>query len=429
MECTVQIALPRDLARLGQVVPAFLALIGTDRWLRRVEQLDDEQRSSPYRWKIVLDYHWLEMDLARQVQMLSSTGSLDEKAIDSHALASLRFADMVVRLHSELSEVGKRVLEGRLRDALKAETGFAALYLEVEMARRLMAEGWKVQWPDMEGTGQFDLLAADDRVAIEIECKSLSADAGRQVHRKDFYRFVESVASSLDTRARAQPPQVVTVTLRGRLSPNVGEQEELRRCVIEVLADDAPGANRKTQHLRVDRALLTDVLGHVEPLVNGQVSAACRRAFGPGAHVAGPLSEHGGCLVVIRSEREDDTSKPLLEAMRKAATQFTGTRPALISLQLNDLLPHELQLSHVHRRAAILSQALFNHYAQRHVHATLFSGFDAKVTPDDRFGSSGFALVNPNPHPAMDADDLHRLLTSVAAHEPPEMEGASSFTL
>src|SRR3546814_6303710 len=34
-----------------------------------------------------------------------------------------------------------------------------------------------------------------------------------------------------------------------------------------------------------------------------------------------------GCLIVMRSDRQDDPSKPKLEAMRKAASQFTGERP------------------------------------------------------------------------------------------------------
>jgi hypothetical protein len=69
---------------------------------------------------------------------------------------------------------------------------------------------------------------------------------------------------------------------------------------------------------------------------------ACVAAYGENVHVAGPMPEAGRCLVVMRSEMEDDTSKAWLEAMEKAATQFSGSRPGFIAVQFNDLATDEL---------------------------------------------------------------------------------------
>ena len=88
-----------DLGELGRAVPKFLALVGNDRWRKRVDQLDAEQRASPYRWRIVLDYHWLEMDLAHQADILLQRGDLEPVHVDSHALVSLRFASAMVNIH------------------------------------------------------------------------------------------------------------------------------------------------------------------------------------------------------------------------------------------------------------------------------------------------------------------------------------------
>jgi hypothetical protein len=414
-----------DLGELGRAVLKFLALVGNARWRKRVDQLDEEQRASPYRWRIVLDYHWLEMDLAHQAEILMRRGDLDPVQVDSHALVCLRFASAIVSIHEQLSGKGKGVLEGRLRDALKAETGFAALFLEVDLARRLMAMGYDVQWPDMEGTGQFDLLFEKGAFVAEIECKSLSADAGRQIHRKDFYRLVEYISPALDAHLQGTQQFVVSVTLRNRLSPNLGEQEELRRLVLESLALDAARTTLQTTRLRIERTPLAEALGLARPVTEDDLHAACKRIFGPSVHVAGKLSEHGGCLIVMRSEREDDSSKPLLEAMRKAATQFTGTRPAFVAVQLNELRPQELLLPHVQRRAAILSHALFSHYSQAHVNAAIFSGFNAGVLPGERFGQAGFAVMNSMPGLAVDPHVLHDVLSAVAAEQSLELSGLS----
>jgi hypothetical protein len=42
------------------------------------------------------------------------------------------------------------VLKGRLRDSIKAKTGFAPLYLELDLAQRLMDGGYDVEFADME---------------------------------------------------------------------------------------------------------------------------------------------------------------------------------------------------------------------------------------------------------------------------------------
>jgi len=97
---------------------------------------------------------------------------------------------------------------------------------------------------------------------------------------------------------------------------------------------------------------------------------ACGAAFGESTHVGGGLTEDGGCLVVVRSDRADHPSKPKLEAMRKAASQFTGERPAFIAIQEHGIEPAELMLPHVRRKAGTLSSALFGHYGADHVNAT-----------------------------------------------------------
>ena len=99
-----------------------------------------------------------------------------------------------------MSEKGKRVLSARILDALKAENGFAALYLELSLGQRLPTWDFDIELPDMEGTGQFDLLISQGAFAAEIECKSQSADAGRKIHRKHFYRFMDVLQRSGDPK-------------------------------------------------------------------------------------------------------------------------------------------------------------------------------------------------------------------------------------
>lgn len=105
--------------------------------------------------------------------------------------------------------------------------------------------------------------------------------------------------------------------------------------------------------------------------------------------------------MILRSEREDDTSKPLLEAMRKAADQVTRNGPSFIAVQFQDIEPIDLLLKHLRRRMGVLSYALFGHYGADHVNAVYFCGYSAIVLKEGLVGTPAFAVPNPKPRFAL----------------------------
>jgi hypothetical protein len=386
-----------DLDALGSYIPRFLMLVGEDRWFRRADHLDNEQKKSASRWKIVAGYHWLELAISHQSEILRTEGHLFPAFADAKTLAALHFAAAVVEVHCRLSHHGQRVLDGRLRDSLKAETGFAPVYLELDLAARLMADGYEVNFSDMEGTGRFDLEFSRDTFVGEVECKSISVDAGRRIHRKDFYRFIDALAPAWPTATDSQPATVVVVTLRDRLAADETSQIELRRAVSEALNATAP-ATITQRKFRIQQLGYAECLKGVPFDDPRAMYAACASAFGADCHVAGDLTPGGGgCLVVMRSDKADDTSKPLLEAMRKAACQFSGKRPSFIAVQFQEIEPADLMLPHLRRRMGILSYALFGQYAALHVNGTYFCGFGAVIARQGQIGTPAFGVLNPKP--------------------------------
>jgi hypothetical protein len=63
------------------------------------------------------------MAIGFQAEVLAKEGKLRPDLVDELIMASLNFAAVTVEIHSQLSPKGRQVLEGRLRDALKAENG------------------------------------------------------------------------------------------------------------------------------------------------------------------------------------------------------------------------------------------------------------------------------------------------------------------
>lgn len=404
--------IPSKLEELAPYLIRFLELAGHDRWFKRCDQLDADQRRSPFRWKIVSDYHWLEMAIGFQADVLAKEGRLLPELANELVLASLNFAATTAEVHAQLSTKGRQVLEGRLRDSLKAETGFASLYLELDLAQRLMDAGYDVEFADMEGNARYDLLFSRGPFVGEVECKSLSADAGRQIHRKDFYRFMEAITGALTEHAKRRRREVLVITLDARLPSNTREQSSLVKAVTLLLSDDTQRIS-KGIGFRMERRGYAECLGEMQLTDHKALYKACCEAFGQNSHVAGGLTDDGGCLVVMRSDREDDTSKPTLEAMRKAASQFTGERPGFIAIQEHGIEPADLMLPHVRRKVGVLSYALFGHYGADHVNAVYITGFGAVVAREGQIGTPAFAVPNPVPKFAIRPADAEPFLVSM----------------
>jgi hypothetical protein len=388
--------LASDSPLLAPYIPRFLTLIGTQQWYKRVNQLDLEQQRSPFLWKIVSDYHWLEMAISNQAEVLAKEGRLLSELMDPLTAAAMYFAGAIVEIYARLPEAARIQLQGRLRDGLNAESGFAALYLEADLALRLMAEGYDVRFSDLEGAADYDIEFSRDGFVGEVECKSLSVDAGRRIHRKDFYRFMEALAPAIQAHAALERPEILVITLGCRLSANTSVQEELRAACHFMLGVDAPKIIAR-DGFQIQRHPYYDRLSGAPLNDPHAFYRFCEAEFGPNSHIAGGLAGKGGCLVVMRSKQGDDTSQPWLEAMRKAASQLSGKRAGFIALQFQDIAAPDLMLPYLRRRAGVLAYALFGHYGADHVNATYVSGFAATVMRNGRLGAPAFVVPNPAP--------------------------------
>jgi hypothetical protein len=389
--------LATSLQELAAYVPRFFGIVDPEAWGKRARQLERDAQTA-YGVKIIADYHWLEFSLGPELVLPNGMGHLVPDDFDLRTLAAMYFAGSVVEIYERLSPRARQILGGRIRDCLKSDSGFAPLYLEVEMAQRLLDCGYYVEFADMEGTAQFDLRFSDGANRGEVECKSLSADAGRKIHRKDFYRFVASINDELMEAVAASRRTIIVVTLLNRLPPDIASQTELRQAVRSLLRDGTQS--------KVSGSFFS---AHVEPSVKYFAEGVdqgtfvtpkerLRATFGPSCHVAGPhFSGLATSLVVMKSLREDDTSKPLLEAMRKAAAQLSGTCAGFIAVQFDDLEAEELANASLRRRVGILSTALFAHYGASHVSGNYFCTYGRLTLSNDGIGSPAFMTQNGEP--------------------------------
>ena len=416
--------LDNDLLALASGLPEFLTLVGCDRWKKRAVQLAQEAYQSPSLASIVHQYHWLEISLSEQIIAFETYGKLDGSTLSLDAFAALQFAQMAVEANQRLSSAGKTVLAGRLRDALKAENGFSSLYLELDMARRLVEAGFEIEFSDLEGIAQYDLRFWNQRVGGEIECKSLSADAGRKIHRKDFYRFMDAVLPQILTRAESCADEVLLVTLDDRLLADSASQLHLRSATRRLLKD-ATLTTIQEGFFAIERETFSKRFAGAAYQDTKEFYKTCRSAYGENCHVSGVLTPKSRCLVVMRSKREDDHSKPIQEALKKATTQLSRTRPGFIAVQFDDIDPSYLLSVHLRRRTGLISYHLFHACAADHVAATQFSIYGGLSASARGIAVPAIGCPNPKSKFNLSPTDYPSFLVSMPDAEFARLLGAS----
>lgn len=157
MPCVMQLSFDQDIRRLQTYIPRFVAMIGLKAWDKRAAALLQQARGTVFQSYVINRYHWLELELAHLRQWRQKTGSLSARMESAASTSALRFAAACVEIDARLSARGRSELRGRLRDALKSDSGFAPLYLEVLHAVALASHGFSVGLPDLEKRAQYDV--------------------------------------------------------------------------------------------------------------------------------------------------------------------------------------------------------------------------------------------------------------------------------
>ena len=227
----------------------------------------------------------------------------------------------------------------------------------------------------------------------EVECKSLSADAGRKIHRKDFYRLLATIERELVQRAESGCREVLLVTLHDRLPSNTSRQRPLREALLRMVSDSELSST-DGDYFSVKREEFAPALEAARWSDQSTFYKACRAVYGDNAHIAGPMPDPGRCIVAMRSDLEDDTSKPWLEAMKEATLQFSALRPGFIAMQFNDLAVDELMRPRFRRRAEILTNAVCRRPDASHVAGVLVCPYRGLLADESGIAAPAFSLFN-----------------------------------
>jgi hypothetical protein len=377
-------------------IAEFIQLVGEDRWNRRLTALRREAESSHALSRIISDYHWIEFTLTDELRRRADDSVTCSEPFAAPELAqrlrALRFARNAVEFFRTFNVSGQTIMRGRLRDALKSAVGYLPLAQELEFASFGIKAGYRVSLPDFLGDGRQDVRFHRGPDSWFAECKFLSADAGRKITRRDFYRLVAQLENDLRRTAHSNAvPQVIVVTLTDRLSPSTQFQMGLTETVREFMHSPSDKIYRNYYTIEADG--LTGILAEFG---SPELEASLKAKFGSGSHVFGALAETGNiCFLVVRSEKADDASKPILEALRSASIQSPRDSLCVVSLHLQGICSSDLLKKNFQQRMLLLTNYFYFSQDMSHVCAVHVAPAGEVSIAEDVQWYQALSLPNP----------------------------------
>jgi hypothetical protein len=373
---------------------------------KRVTALMQQERTNP-----LLALHFrqnfaLEFALANARKYRKSTGRLP-KGDGYDALYS--FLIPTHRIHAALPTDVRIPFEGRLRDAVNGSNGARPFAYEISIATHLMQKGWDVDFIDYSGAARFDLLARQDGVEVEVECKTTSGDTGRKIHRQEANRLADLLLPITEQLADEAGCHRILVTIPDRLGKSTQELSSIVSVVASAVEQKAPGSTGLCQ---VDYAF-DGIAPWPEPN-DPDMLPFFERRFGvqnanllfrgrPGFSVV---------AIMIRSAKADSVVDTISDQAKEAADQCSGTRPALIALHLIDELnSSDLQtMLNTSNGLHAITHAVLKGGKRQHVDSIAFTV--PQVTRTDGSGAkwlSGNLAMLYNPQPLFPCDEVRSI--------------------
>ncbi len=338
----------------------------------RINGLEQHKRKSP----LLLSYYrstlTLEFAFSRCRQYRKKTGRLPTDVEFDPLYA---FAVATHRIHGSLSPKDKAAFEGKLRGIVSDNNGARPTVYEINIAVHLMRAGWDVEFVDLCKQERLDFYAERDGMGIEVECKTTSGDTGRKIHRQEVNRLAGLMQPITDKLGETVGCHLLHLTIPGELKATDAYLGELVS-LVEIAANN--GSSACSEAGRVDYRL-ANVATWPEPRLGmHEARNFFEQLFGRASNQNIMFHSRPGHSIValmIQSSEPDKVIDVITSEAKKASGQCSGTRPALICVQMIDPLDREQleTLLHTPNGMHEIAGTIFRDNKRSHVDSVVFT--------------------------------------------------------
>jgi hypothetical protein len=310
---------------------AFVALAGGVVWRKRMADLGARVQPGSLAGRAMQQRHALELILARlsRPELLAKAGRAERRV--------LAFAREAAELAKALPEGPRARLRALVGDGLSGNATLVPLFHLIRTAALLRKRGFEVTFDGLLHGAAHDLLATREGATVEVVCETVSAEEGRPLHKGDWAQLVDRVNPELQTWLAAHPGRYI---LKMTLPEGVTDQtqlSELHSRITTMLAAEKRQDSSADAVLKLDPLILAGAQAASDP--QRALPARLREVFGVEAHLAVTADPSSGSVLVMaaRAGRENEISLAVKRRVAAATSRFSGTRPGIVSVFLDDL--------------------------------------------------------------------------------------------
>ena len=329
-------------AQVPSVYRRLAIAIGPEHWQGAVARQETAIRSNHF----LRDYLRSEYAIAYQLEKLrvlvAAHGDVPPHICnDPSIFPALGFAAQVLGVLNQCTNKQVRTFIKRVRTAFSSAENMHGLRLELQAATHFTRRGKHVSWHRANNLGTFDLLVDDlGTSGLEVECKSISDDKGRRIHRLDALNFWGEVWKGIATVAQhLHTGMAVVLTVQYRLPADHELRAALAREIVSQVvtgtgAKLSDGSDLRVQNFDPDQ--LKSVVGGDPQAMRRAIDVATGTTNREAALYGTPA--RGLLAFVMQSAVEDDLLDQVFATLNDSASrQFTGRRGALFWVALQGL--------------------------------------------------------------------------------------------
>ncbi|HVX05242.1 MAG TPA: hypothetical protein VHA71_09000 [Rhodanobacteraceae bacterium] len=321
---------------IPQLFTEFAQEIEEEYWLRQVSNCEAAIRGNP----LLKEYLQNEYELAYQLSHMSDLARRHGRIPlatrnDRTIYPAVGFIAQALSAIRELAPAEADQVRGRVRGAFKNPDDMRALRLELVTATHFIRSGKKVSWPEITGTGRFDLMVEGLGMgALEVECKSISNDKGRKIHRReilDFYALVKPIVTP--AVAQLSGGLFVALTLPDRVPNTYDARVNLAKCCCKAIFGHAGQTLPDGIDLRIGEFRPTEIGASANAMDEAGSRIAIDRITGTRNREIMVLrtAADGVFVLVVQSKKDDTFLGAMFKSLGAAARdQLSGRRSALL---------------------------------------------------------------------------------------------------
>lgn len=324
----------------------FERYVGTSAWKKTVQKVGAEIKGARFLGGYLRHRHRIAFALWAISEFRSKYGHLNFPVsgdVDVYEACVLVTQFSHIRRH--LAEAEGWALARRIAGGLKNPDDLRALQFELQLSTHFARRGYDIAFPETRGTGTFDVLATRAGTQVEIECKSVSGNKGRQVHRRAALEIQHLVERELSFLLKTLRTGLLLRIVFNRRPPSAyNDRMELVRAIRSAVLTG------KTQTLSEYEIRLCDFDLVGTPFENSRPDEAAVQEF---------LGSHGvvnretmifgrkGANVIALSLESRISDRLLAETFDTvsdaAKRQLSGQRPGIVCVKFEELTAEQIE--------------------------------------------------------------------------------------